>query len=48
MNATLLWEATSNYRNIKNTLDGEVETDAVIIGGGFTGLSTAYHLLKKG
>ncbi|MCK1992940.1 FAD-binding oxidoreductase [Peribacillus muralis] len=48
MHALSLWAATSNKRNVKPSLQGEVETDVVIIGGGYTGLSTAYHLLQKG
>jgi gamma-glutamylputrescine oxidase len=29
-------------------LDGEVHSDVCVIGGGFTGLSTAFHLAKQG
>ncbi|WP_223588233.1 NAD(P)/FAD-dependent oxidoreductase [Neobacillus bataviensis] len=48
MKSISLWEATSNNRTQKETLQGEKEADVVIIGGGYTGLSTAYHLLQKG
>src|SRR5262245_44266909 len=30
------------------SLRGEVETDVVVIGGGYTGLSTALHLTERG
>lgn len=39
-----MWEATANKRPSYPRLNGEVQTDVVIIGGGFTGLSAAYHL----
>ncbi|MEH7386317.1 FAD-binding oxidoreductase [Bacillus sp. JJ1521] len=42
-----MWEATSNERKQRSSLSGNQECDVVIIGGGFTGLSTAYHLQKK-
>lgn len=41
-----MWEATANPRPSYPRLKGDKETDVVIIGGGFTGLSTAYHLRK--
>jgi gamma-glutamylputrescine oxidase len=42
-----LWEATANDVKRRNSLTGEEHCDVVIIGGGFTGLSTAYHLQEK-
>lgn len=41
-----MWEATANKRPSYPRLKGDKETDVVIIGGGFTGLSAAYHLQK--
>ena len=29
-------------------LDGDARADVVVVGGGFTGLSTALHLAEKG
>lgn len=42
-----LWEATANKRKTRPTLHGEKASDAVIIGGGYTGLSVAYHLQQR-
>ncbi len=42
-----MWEATSNKKKQRSPLSVNQECDVVIIGGGFTGLSTAYHLQKK-
>ena len=33
--------------NICPKLSNDIETDVLIIGGGITGLSTAYHLINK-
>ncbi|GIN94787.1 oxidoreductase [Siminovitchia terrae] len=48
MNTMSLWEATANTGNARPSLEGEHHADVVIIGAGFTGLSAAYHLQKKG
>ena len=34
-------------KNICPKLSNDIETDVLIIGGGITGLSTAYHLMNK-
>jgi glycine/D-amino acid oxidase-like deaminating enzyme len=38
------WLATSGAYTPNSTVEGEVKVDVAIIGGGFTGLSTAYNL----
>lgn len=39
-----MWEATEKERKSRAALKGDKECDVVIIGGGYSGLSTAYHL----
>lgn len=46
MDLISLWEATSNEVKRRPRLEDEQRCDVVIIGGGYTGLSTAYHLQK--
>ena len=43
-----LWAATATPASSYPPLRGEVTTDCVIVGGGFTGLSTALHLAERG
>jgi glycine/D-amino acid oxidase-like deaminating enzyme len=43
-----LWAATAAPAVSYPPLRGEVKTDCVIVGGGFTGLSTALHLAERG
>src|SRR6218665_1008601 len=42
------YEASVGDRPEYAPLDGSVETDVAIVGGGFTGLQAAYNLAKKG
>jgi glycine/D-amino acid oxidase-like deaminating enzyme len=43
-----LWAAATPEGPVLPALEGHVEADVVIIGGGFTGLSTALHLREAG
>ncbi len=43
-----LWAATAQPGPVLGTLEGAVESDVVVIGAGFTGLSTASHLRESG
>ncbi|HEV2510994.1 FAD-binding oxidoreductase [Bosea sp. (in: a-proteobacteria)] len=43
-----LWAATAQPGPVLGTLEGTVESDVVVIGAGFTGLSTAIHLRESG
>ena len=43
-----LWDKTAGEDDFTAPMDGDVETDLAIVGGGFTGLSTALHAAEKG
>lgn len=43
-----LWAATAQPGPVLGTLEGAIESDVVVIGAGFTGLSTAIHLRESG
>ncbi len=43
-----LWAATAQPGPALAALQGDVQADVVVIGGGFTGLSTAIHLREAG
>ncbi len=43
-----LWEQVTAQRPTAEALTGELKVDVCVIGAGFTGLSTALHLLEQG
>ncbi|MCB2054062.1 MAG: FAD-binding oxidoreductase [Geminicoccaceae bacterium] len=43
-----LWAAITPERTPAAPLEGEAETDIAVVGGGFTGLSAALHLARRG
>src|SRR5581483_1993389 len=43
-----LWASTATPSAHYPPLSGDVKVDCVIVGGGFTGLSTALHLAERG
>jgi len=43
-----LWDASATEAALESPLSGDCETDVVIVGGGFTGLSTALHAAQRG
>lgn len=46
--ADSLWAQTSPHQSTWSSLEGAITADVVVIGGGFTGVSTAYHLAAGG
>ncbi len=46
--AISLWDASAREAGYASPLDRDVDTDVAIIGGGFTGLSTALHAAEAG
>ena len=46
--ANSLWTATANRMPDFPPLEGATKTDVVVVGGGFSGLSTALHLAEAG
>lgn len=46
--AISLWDRTADEEDIAPEMDGDVTTDLAIVGGGFTGLSTALHASARG
>lgn len=45
---TTLWEDNYRKRTVYPQLEEKILIDVAIIGGGFTGISTSYHLQQKG
>ena len=46
--AISLWDMTADEPDFDSPMEGDVETDVAIVGGGFTGLSTALHAAERG
>ena len=44
---TSLWQATAAPREALPPLAGDITADVIIIGAGFTGISTGYHLARR-
>ncbi len=42
-----LWNTTAQERNYRSEMDADSNVDVAIVGGGFTGLSTALHCAEK-
>ncbi|MEM7776127.1 MAG: FAD-binding oxidoreductase [Pseudomonadota bacterium] len=43
-----LWDSSSQETDFQQDFDGEQAVDVAIVGGGFTGLSTALHCAERG
>ncbi|MEM6387954.1 MAG: FAD-binding oxidoreductase [Pseudomonadota bacterium] len=43
-----LWDSSAAEKDYTNPLGGDVSVDVAIVGGGFTGLSTALHCAERG
>jgi glycine/D-amino acid oxidase-like deaminating enzyme len=46
--AISLWDASAAERDYQEPMTGDLQVDVAIVGGGFTGLSTALHCAEKG
>lgn len=46
--AASLWETSAQEPDYRAPLQGDAEVDVAIVGGGYTGLSTALHCAEKG
>lgn len=46
--AISLWDMSAEENMVDNPMSGDISTEVAIVGGGFTGLSTALHLGEKG
>lgn len=47
-NPVSLWDASAEETEISQPFKAESSVDVAIVGGGFTGLSTALHCAEKG
>ena len=47
-NPISLWDVSAQEQGYEASLDGDVTVDVAIVGGGYTGLSTALHCAEKG
>lgn len=47
-NPISLWDASAQEQDYQSRFDGESTVDVAIVGGGYTGLSTALHAAQKG
>ena len=45
--AISLWDTTAEEPDLAPEMDGDITTDLAIIGGGYTGLSTALHAAER-
>ncbi|MDG2286755.1 MAG: FAD-binding oxidoreductase [Alphaproteobacteria bacterium] len=45
--AISLWDISAEEKKVDNPMTGDISTEVAIVGGGFTGLSTALHLCEK-
>ena len=43
-----LWEKTAPPQPATSSLEGDVSADVVVVGGGYTGLSSSLHLAEAG
>ena len=43
-----LWDATAVEADTRADFDGDARAEVAIVGGGYTGLSTALHASQKG
>lgn len=46
--AISLWDSSASEDDYAHPLQGDTETDVAIVGGGYTGLSTALHCAERG
>ena len=46
--ATSYYAVSANSKSVRDALVGEHEVDICVVGGGYSGLSSALHLTEKG